>query len=112
MKFMKHLALITVVLSAVPLVALAQAGGSITGTVTDPNGAVIAGASITATQTATGNVFNAATSAAGLYAFPLLPTGPYSIKVSQTGFKTLVREGIEVRVGLTEVIDLRLELGT
>ena len=54
MKSVKHLGLILVFLCALPIAALAQVGGSIDGTITDPNGAVVPGAKVTATQVATG----------------------------------------------------------
>jgi hypothetical protein len=112
MRCVKHLFLIMVFLCALPIAALAQVGGSIDGTITDPNGAVVPGANVTATQTATGYTITVQTTQAGVYNFPLLPTGPYSLTVKQSGFKTFVRAGIEVRVGLTETINMQLELGT
>jgi len=112
MRLVKHLCLILAFLCALPLAALAQNGGSIDGTITDPNGAVVPGAAVTATQAQTGYSVTANTTQAGVYNFPALPTGPYSITVKQSGFKTLVRAGIEVRVGLNETIDFKLELGT
>jgi hypothetical protein len=101
-----------VFLCALPIAALAQVGGSIDGTITDPNGSVVPGAKITATQTATGYSVTVETTQAGVYNFPQLPTGPYTITVKQAGFKTFVRAGIEVRVGLNETLDFKLELGT
>jgi hypothetical protein len=103
-----------VFLCALPIAALAQStmGGSIDGTVTDPNGGVVPAAKVTATNTATGVSTVVSTSGAGVYGFPLLPPGPYTIRVEQGGFKVLVREGIEVRLALNETINLTLELGT
>jgi hypothetical protein len=104
--------MIMVLFCALPIAALAQIGGSIDGTVTDPNGGVVPAAKVTATNVATGVATTVATSAAGVYVFPVLAPGPYTIRVEQGGFKTLVREGIEVRLALSETIDLKLELGT
>ena len=112
MKFVKHLCWIVLLICALPIAALAQMGGSIDGTVTDPNGAVVPKASVTATNVKTGVATTVETSGAGIYAFPVLPPGPYTITVKQTGFKTIVREGIEVRLALNETIDIKLELGT
>ncbi len=113
MKLAKQLCLILAFLCAFPLAALAQTmGGAIEGTVTDPNGAVVPLAKVTATNVATGVATTVATSAAGVYSFPVLPPGPYSIRVEQNGFKTLIRAGIEVRLALIETIDIKLELGT
>jgi hypothetical protein len=86
--------------------------GSISGTITDPNGAVVPGANIVATQITTGRQYTVSSTQAGLYVFADLPTGPYTITVKQTGFKTFVQTGIEVRVGLRESIDIKLDLGT
>ena len=112
MKSLKHLSLILVFLCALPIAGLAQIGGSIDGTVSDPNGAVVPQAKVTATNTATGVQTTVETSQGGVYAFPVLPPGPYTITVKQAGFKTFVREGIEVRLSLSETIDIKLELGT
>ncbi|MGA3323827.1 MAG: carboxypeptidase-like regulatory domain-containing protein [Terriglobia bacterium] len=112
MRLAKHLCLNMVFLCALPIAALAQMGGAIDGTVTDQNGGVVPAATVTATNVKTGVMTNVQTSVAGLYAFPLLPPGPYTITVKQAGFKTFIREGIEVRLALSETIDIKLELGT
>src|SRR5277367_2546280 len=105
MRLAKNLCLIMLFLCGLPFAALAQVGGNIDGTVTDPGGAVIVGAKVTATQVQTGFKITVDTTDAGLYAFPSLPEGPYTITVTQTGFKTLIREGLVVRVGLGETVD-------
>ncbi len=114
MKFLRSLCVMLALACALPIAALAQQtmGGSIDGTVTDPNGAVVPGAKVIATNVTTGVKNNAQTTQGGLYAFPLLLPGPYTITVEQTGFKTYLREGIEVRLGMSETIDIKLELGT
>ena len=113
MKLAKQLGLLLALCCALPLGALAQTmGGSIIGTVTDPNGAVVPAASVTATDVKTGVQTAVQTSQAGIYAIPILKPDPYTITVKQNGFKTVVREGIEVRLALTETIDIKLELGT
>jgi hypothetical protein len=67
--------------------ALAQAGrGSISGTVTDPNGAVVPGAPVTLLNRATGGIQHTVTSGAGLYRFISLNPGVYQVTVSQSGF--------------------------
>lgn len=112
MRLVKHLCLLLALLCALPMAALAQTSeGSISGTVTDPNGAVVPGATVVATQTLTGLQSTVVTTQAGIYVFPDLPTGPYTVTVKQTGFKTYEQTGIEVRVGLREVIDIKLVLG-
>jgi carboxypeptidase family protein len=67
--------------------ALAQAGrGSISGTVTDPNGAVVPGAPVTLLNRATGGIQHTVTSGAGLDRFISLNPGAYQVTVSQSGF--------------------------
>jgi hypothetical protein len=113
MKLVKHLCLILAFLCALPIAALAQtAAGSISGTVTDPNGALVPGATVVATHVPTGRQYTQVTTQAGLYVFANLPTGPYTLSVKQAGFKVYVQSGIEVRVDLRETIDIKLTLGT
>jgi hypothetical protein len=81
------------------------------GTVLDPNGAMVPGAKVTAVHSQTGFAFEVKSSDAGLYVFPNLPAGPYEVTVEQAGFKKLVRTGIEIRVGSRQDLDLSLEVG-
>jgi len=112
MRLLKYLCLV-LAFCALPVALWAQVDtGSVSGTVTDPNGAVIPGAAVVATHVPTGRQYNNVTTQAGLYVFPNLPTGPYTLTVKQTGFKTFIQSGIEVRVGLRITIDIKLELGT
>ena len=113
MRLVKHLCLILAFLCAFPLALMAQTtSGSISGVVTDPNGAVVPGASIVATHVPTGRQYPLRTDQAGLYVFANLPTGDFTITVKKAGFKTYVQSGIEVRLDLREVIDVKLALGT
>jgi hypothetical protein len=69
--------------------AFGQVGnGTITGTVTDPAGAVVAAAPVEATNAETGVVYRATTTNAGSYTITDLPVGTYSVSVTVTGFKT------------------------
>ncbi|MCC6366708.1 MAG: TonB-dependent receptor [Bryobacterales bacterium] len=88
-----------------------QNTGSIGGTVTDPNGASVPGAQVAAKNDATGLNIETVTNDAGLYVFPSLQAGQYTITVEKTGFKRLNRSGIEVRVALRIALDLQLEVG-
>jgi len=85
--------------------------GSITGTVSDPAGAVVAGAPVEAKHIETGAVYTAATSATGNYTLGQLPTGTYEVTVSVPGFKKYTRSGLTVAVAQTLRIDIPLEVG-
>ncbi|MEP6962688.1 MAG: carboxypeptidase-like regulatory domain-containing protein, partial [Acidobacteriota bacterium] len=86
--------------------------GTITGTVTDPSGAVLANAALHAVNAQTGAEYQAGTTATGNYTLPQLPTGIYSLKATSPGFKTFVRQNIELPVAATARIDVVMEVGT
>jgi Carboxypeptidase regulatory-like domain/TonB dependent receptor len=93
--------------------AFGQAGtGTITGTVTDPAGAVVANAPVEVKNTDTNVPYPTATTAAGVYTVTRLPPGPYSVTVMASGFKTLVRSGLTVDAGQVLPLNLTLEVGT
>ena len=85
--------------------------GSISGSVLDPGGAAIPGASVTAKEVASGRSFQTSSSEAGLYVFPSLPTGVYELAVEADGFKRLTRSNIEVRIAQRLALDMTLEIG-
>lgn len=87
------------------------ATGSMAGVVTDANGAAIPGASVSAKNDATGVELKTVSSDAGLYLFPTVPTGFYTVTSEKTGFKRLIRTGIEIRIALRQELDLRLDIG-
>ena len=80
--------------------AWAQFNSSIFGVVSDSSGAVIAGATVTAINIGTNASRTVATNDAGGYSFPSLPPGTYTVKVEKPGFKTVVRNQIELQVQL------------
>src|SRR5216684_2954596 len=94
-----------------PLVALAQTSGSITGEVKDPSGAVAPNAAVTATNSKTNVARSTATNAAGIYSFPDLTPGIYDVKVVATGFATIVKTNIELQVQQTARVDFALAVG-
>src|SRR5882724_2403751 len=81
------------------------------GTVTASSGAVVPRATVTMTNVATGVSEKRPTDEAGRYMFTDLKPAVYRAKVEATGFKTLVRENIAVRVGQQSDLDLKLEIG-
>jgi hypothetical protein len=72
------------------------ANGSITGTVTDSNGAVIPGTSVTATRVADGKSFGKSTNGNGRYAFANLPVGIYTVRFQAPGFNTTIYTNVSV----------------
>lgn len=86
-------------------------GATINGTVTDASGAVVSGAKITATQTATGSQRSTQSSSAGLYSFAALPAGAYDVAVEATGFRQAKFAAVTVAVGAVVTLDARLEVG-
>ena len=102
--------LIMVMFVAAPV--WAQETGSITGTVTDPDGAPLPGVAVTISgqQVPTSTIY---TQANGVYRFPVLPPdGGYSVTFGLEGFKTIIQEGLPVRVGGNTQINVAMELST
>src|SRR5580693_3882020 len=96
---------------AAPLPAQSTvATGNIQGALTDPSGAVVAGAKITITNKDTGQVLHVTTSSAGTYNSGALVPGEYSVRAEAVGFKT-TEEGVVVKVGVVSGVNLSLEVG-
>jgi hypothetical protein len=89
----------------------AQGNATLTGAVVDQNGAVVAGATIKATNTGTNITYDTQSTDAGLYRFPTLPVGIYKISVEATGFKSAQVENVTLTVGQTVTQDVKLEVG-
>jgi hypothetical protein len=85
--------------------------GTITGTVSDPAGAMVPGAAVDAKNSETGALYQTASTATGNYTLGQLPAGTYQLNVSMQGFKQYTRHGITVRVAQTLRIDAALEVG-
>ena len=93
--------------------ALAQtSSGTILGGVKDAQGAVVPGATVTATNLGTQYSRSTVTDAAGEYALRLLPVGEYMLEVTLTGFKNFTQTGILLEVGRNARVDATIELGT
>src|SRR5438128_3857852 len=88
------------------------ATAELNGRVTDSSGAVLPGATVTATQTATGLVRTSVTDESGSYLISNLPTGPYRLEISLQGFRSYVRTGLVLTVGATPTINAVLALGS
>src|SRR5277367_1711570 len=89
----------------------ASDGGSLLGTITDPMGAAVAGAKITATEVSSGVKQTIATDTRGFYSFQSLPVGRYDVEVSASGFKPLRRTGVVMDVNSKIVVDASLAIG-
>lgn len=90
----------------------AQTSGEITGLVTDPSGAAVAGATVKVTNKATGATRRAITNSEGLYAFPALLPGLYELKVEAAGFKIGLLDNITLEVQQTARRDVAMEIGS
>jgi len=85
--------------------------GAITGRVFDEAGGVVPGATVTVTQTETGNTRETVTNASGQFTVPYLPLGRYDVNAALTGFTSARITGVVIRVGLTATVDLILKPG-
>ena len=103
-------ALVALVLSGNSLMAQGTTG-TLTGTVSDQNGAVMPGASVTIHQVETNAERVLTTSDAGTYKATMLQPGHYTIKVEKAGFKALTQGGITLSIDQTLLVDLKLEIG-
>ena len=92
-------------------VAWSQATAQIGGTIHDETGAVIPGAEVKVTQTATGAVRTVLSGEDGRYVFPTLALGPYMLEGSKAGFKTYIQTGIVLQVDSNLTIDVPLKVG-
>ena len=88
------------------------ASGNISGTVTDPSGAVLPKVNITAVATAKGTKLTTATDDSGRYQFAGLPPGAYDVTAQITGFQTQTQKGAVVNIGETATVDFHLSLST
>jgi hypothetical protein len=88
-----------------------QNNAELSGTVTDPSGAVLPNTQVTVFQPLTGASRETHTNNSGLYAFTQLSPGVYAVKVSHTGFATATRDNVELMVGQQARLDVRMQLG-
>jgi hypothetical protein len=100
---------IVMLASAVP-VSAQSSQGQITGRVTDPSGAPVSGAVVLLTNNATSQTQNISTNSDGYYTFPALQPNAYTVRVTQTGFKSTVTH-LTLEVNQTLANDVALQLG-
>ncbi len=109
----KRVSLVCGLLFCAGLPAIAQeVSAGITGSVTDPSGAAISGATVTAKDLDRGTEFPTKTNADGIYAFPRVPVGRYELKVEATGFKVFIIPSITLEVNQRARLDVAMQIGT
>jgi len=81
------------------------------GTVTDPSGSSVPGATVKATNVATNVEIQATTNSSGIYRLPYLPSGTYRISITAPGFKSAVRENVNLSVAQTLTVNFTMEVG-
>lgn len=105
-------ALFAFVLCLTPTAAHAQYRASIQGVVTDPQGAVIPGASLSLTDMSTSLTLTAKTDARGNYTFNALPADTFTLAINAKGFSTKTMNGVTIIPEQANTINLKLEVGT
>jgi hypothetical protein len=96
---------------SLPLQAQSTSGGGIQGTISDPSGAAVANAQVTATNTDTGVATIHTTSGTGTYSIQPLPVGTYNVEVVAKGFQRLLQENINVDNDSVVGLNLKLTVG-
>src|SRR5262245_4546915 len=91
--------------------AFGQVTSSLSGTVTDPDGAVVSGATVVVKNDDTGAEFRATTSSNGTYTVPSLGTGTYTVTVTATGFKQVTVQSVKIDAGTPATTNVTLEVG-
>ena len=86
--------------------------GSVSGTVTDPTGAVIPKGTVTAEDAARGIRVTASIDGNGVYRFSNLPPGTYNLTVQIQGFQSQLQKGVAISVGQTATVDFHLQVAT
>ncbi|MGB6945974.1 MAG: TonB-dependent receptor [Bryobacteraceae bacterium] len=112
MKNITNKIVFAMLLMITPLFGQSGAVSQISGTVRDPSGLAVPGASVTVTHTDTGLARTAETGADGVYLLPSLPVGAYRIDVKKEGFTSYTQSGIILQVNSNPTIDVTLSVGS
>jgi hypothetical protein len=110
--FSVWLGVAAIVLFCSALVAQNFGAGTITGTVTDPNGGAVPGAAVAVHNTNTGATLSLVTNGAGLYVAPFMQPGSYEITANKAGFGKILRQNLVLQVGQTLTVDVPLPLAS
>src|SRR5205085_2507666 len=108
--FRRSAAIVLLLLLAFVSVTAQEFRGSLSGNVTDPNGAALPGATVEIKNVETNAASTATTNEQGGYSFPLLQPGKYTMTVTAQGFNTVQREGIEIRVADKLTLDIPMQV--
>src|SRR6266481_5983838 len=101
-----------VVLAMVTIAGYGQTfRGAINGTVSDPTGAMVAGASVRATNVATGVTLSTTTTSDGQFSFQDIPLGTYKIVVTASGFSSVTTDNVTVTAGAVYTLPVKLKVG-
>jgi hypothetical protein len=103
--------LLTIFLTFFPMIWAQAPTGQLTGTVSDQSGAIIAGATVIAINSATNVRRESITNPDGIFNLPALPPGVYNLQVEAKGFPKQVRENVELQVGQVDKIDFTMQIG-
>src|SRR5271155_2088143 len=111
-KFFKYLSLLPLMALAICGTAFAQTivTGGFSGTITDPTGASVSGATLTLTSNTTADTYSTVSSALGGYGFSLLKPGDYTLTAKKDGFKTTAQK-ITVLLGQNSTVNFAMEVG-
>ena len=112
LRFLRGLSLLAVFSLVISQATWSQeVTANVTGTVTDPSGAPIVGATATATDIERGTTFSARTNDSGVYNINRIPIGQYKVTVKQSGFETVVYPAINLDLNQTARMDFQLKVG-
>ena len=106
-----HWAVAALAVTLVTLPASGQQAAELVGTIMDPSGAVVPGATVTATNEATGAVREVQSNVEGSYRVAPLPAGSYTIEVAADAFTTQLQSGLVLQVNQVARTDFTLQLG-
>jgi len=111
-RFFRCVGCVLVLLLAIPFAAHAQSyAGSVRGTVTDPTGAAVAGATVALRNLGTNESSTTTTTSLGAYSFPVVDVGAYEVTIKATSFKEYIAKDVEVHVSTVTEVNAKLELG-
>ena len=108
--FRRGAAVLALILAMMVGVSAQESRGALSGSVTDPNGAALPGATVELKNVETNITATATTNEAGSYSFPLVNPGRYTLSVTAAGFATASREGIEIRVSEKLTLDVPMQV--